>query len=148
TPRGPRITCSSPRWTRAAPDFSACTSCSRYPITCGSSTAPSTSSSCRRFIRGALGHLATAVLPQQPPAVGPTSSPAASPHDPVLVLCEARAMADSSDRSASDLDVLRRSHRGKFVALAGLLVAAAGLVWWNSRPGPIGNDEQAERVLV
>lgn len=57
-------------------------------------------------------------------------------------------MADSSDRSASDLDVLRRSHRGKFVALAALLAIAGGLVWWNSRPGPIGNDEQAERVLV
>lgn len=54
----------------------------------------------------------------------------------------------SPDRSASDLDVLRRSHRGKFVALAALLATAGGLVWWNSRPGPIGNDEQAERVLV
>lgn len=57
-------------------------------------------------------------------------------------------MAGASDRSASDLDVLRRSHRGKFVALAALLLGAGGLVWWNSRPGPIGNSEQAERVLV
>lgn len=54
----------------------------------------------------------------------------------------------SPDRSASDLDVLRRSHRGKFVALAALLATAGGLLWWTNRPGPIGNDEQAERVLV
>ncbi|MCY1056075.1 hypothetical protein [Nannocystis sp. SCPEA4] len=56
--------------------------------------------------------------------------------------------SDTPDRSASDLDILRRSHRGKFVALAALLATAGGLVWWNNRPGPIGNDEQAERVLV
>ncbi|MFY0538366.1 hypothetical protein [Nannocystis pusilla] len=43
---------------------------------------------------------------------------------------------------------MRRSHRGKFVALAALLATAGGLVWWNQRPKPIGNDEQAERVLV
>ncbi|HEY8375364.1 MAG TPA: hypothetical protein VIK91_02695, partial [Nannocystis sp.] len=54
----------------------------------------------------------------------------------------------SPDRSASDLDVLRRSHRGKFVALGALLLAAGGLVYWNQRPGPIGNREQPERVLV
>lgn len=53
-----------------------------------------------------------------------------------------------ADRSSSDLEVLRRSHRGKFVALAALLVGAGGFLWWRTRDKPIGNDEQPERVLV
>lgn len=57
-------------------------------------------------------------------------------------------MAGSADRSQSDLEVLRRSHRGKFVALAALLATAAGALWWSKRAGPIGQAEQPERVLV
>lgn len=53
-----------------------------------------------------------------------------------------------ADRSSSDLEVLRASHRGKFVALAVVLAGAGGFLWWKTRGGPIGNDEQADRVLV
>ncbi len=59
------------------------------------------------------------------------------------------AMASSAERSASDLEALRASNRGKFVAIAAVLAATGGaLAWWYGRTGPIGNSEQAERVIV
>ena len=53
-----------------------------------------------------------------------------------------------SDRSQTDLEVLRSSHRGKFVTLGVLVAAAAGFWWFMNRTGPIGNDEDPGRVLV
>ena len=53
-----------------------------------------------------------------------------------------------ADRSQTDLEVLRSSHRGKFITL-GVLLAAAGGVWlFFNRTGPIGQDEDPARVLV
>lgn len=58
-------------------------------------------------------------------------------------------MTGSAERSSSDLEALRASNRGKFIAIAAVLAGAAGaLAWWYGRSGPIGNKEQAERVLV
>ena len=53
-----------------------------------------------------------------------------------------------ADRSQTDLEVLRSSHRGKFVTLGVLLAAAGGLWWFYNRTGPIGNDEDPSHVLV
>ena len=52
------------------------------------------------------------------------------------------------ERSQTDLEVLRSSHRGKFVTLGVLLAAAGGLWWFYNRTGPIGNDEDPSHVLV
>jgi hypothetical protein len=52
------------------------------------------------------------------------------------------------DRSQTDLEVLRSSHRGKFILLGAVLAAGAGVWWWTHREGPIGNREEADRVLV
>ena len=58
-------------------------------------------------------------------------------------------MASSAERSSSDLEALRASNRGKYVAIAAVLAATAGgLAWWYGRTGPIGNAESAERVFV
>lgn len=53
-----------------------------------------------------------------------------------------------ADRSQTDLEVLRRSHRGKFITLGVMLAAAGGVWWFFNRPGPIGQDEDPARVLV
>lgn len=53
-----------------------------------------------------------------------------------------------ADRSQTDLEVLRSSHRGKFVTLGVLLAAAGGVWWFFNRTGPIGQDEDPARVLV
>ncbi len=53
-----------------------------------------------------------------------------------------------ADRSQTDLEVLRSSHRGKFVSLGVLLAAAGGVWWFFNRTGPIGQDEDPQRVLV
>ncbi len=53
-----------------------------------------------------------------------------------------------AERSQTDLEVLRSSHRGKFITLGVLLAAAGGVWWFFNRTGPIGNDEDASRVLV
>lgn len=53
-----------------------------------------------------------------------------------------------AERSQTDLEVLRSSHRGKFVSLAVLLAAAGGVWWFFNRTGPIGQDEDPARVLV
>jgi len=53
-----------------------------------------------------------------------------------------------ADRSQTDLEVLRRSHRGKFITLGVMLAAAGGVWWFFNRPGPIGQAEDPARVLV
>lgn len=58
-------------------------------------------------------------------------------------------MAGPADRSQSDLDVLRQSHRGKFVALAAVLAVAGGALWFKyGRNSPIGNREETDHVFV
>jgi len=52
------------------------------------------------------------------------------------------------DRSQTDLEVLSSSHRGKFITLGVMLAAAGGVWWFMNREGPIGNDEDPDRVLV
>ena len=52
------------------------------------------------------------------------------------------------ERSQTDLEVLRSSHRGKFITLGVLLAAAGGVWWFVNREGPIGNDEDPSHVLV
>ena len=52
------------------------------------------------------------------------------------------------ERSQTDLEVLRSSHRGKFVTLGVLLAAAGGVWWFFNRTGPIGNSEDPSHVLV
>lgn len=54
----------------------------------------------------------------------------------------------SAQRSQTDLEVLRSSHRGKFISLGLVLVIGAGVWWWTKRDKPIGNREEADRVLV
>jgi len=61
--------------------------------------------------------------------------------------CQAAAMS-AADRSQTDLEVLRSSHRGKFITLGVLLAAAGGVWWFVNRTGPIGQDEDPARVLV
>ena len=53
-----------------------------------------------------------------------------------------------AERSQTDLEVLRSSHRGKFITLGVLLAAAGGVWWFFNRGGPIGNDEDPAHVLV
>lgn len=53
-----------------------------------------------------------------------------------------------AQRSQTDLEVLRSSHRGKFISLGLVLVIGGGVWWWTHRDKPIGNREEADRVLV
>ena len=53
-----------------------------------------------------------------------------------------------AQRSQTDLEVLQSSHRGKFISLGLVLVIGAGVWWWTKRDKPIGNREDAARVLV
>lgn len=53
-----------------------------------------------------------------------------------------------AQQSQTDLEVLRSSHRGKFISLGLVLVIGAGVWWWTKRDKPIGNREEADRVLV
>ncbi|MBL9106626.1 MAG: hypothetical protein JNL82_37240 [Myxococcales bacterium] len=53
-----------------------------------------------------------------------------------------------AQRSQTDLEVLQSSHRGKFISLGLVLVVGAGVWWWSHRDKPIGQREQADRVLV
>lgn len=53
-----------------------------------------------------------------------------------------------AQRSQTDLEVLRSSHRGKFISLGLVLVIGGGVWWWSHRDKPIGQREQADRVLV
>lgn len=53
-----------------------------------------------------------------------------------------------AQRSQTDLEVLQSSHRGKFISLGLVLVIGAGVWWWTKRDKPIGNHEEADRVLV
>lgn len=63
-------------------------------------------------------------------------------------MCAKLASMSGAERSQTDLEVLRSSHRGKFVSLGVLLAAAGGVFWFFNRTGPIGQDEDPARVLV
>jgi hypothetical protein len=59
------------------------------------------------------------------------------------------AVMSGAQRSQTDLEVLRSSHRGKFISLGLVLVIGGGVWWWTKRGDQaIGNREEAERVLV
>lgn len=88
-----------------------------------------------------------AILPR-PPGPG-NARPGGRARMTIGATCAKLAPMASAERSQSDLEVLRQSHRGKFIALAALLVGAGGVLWYRyGRDAPIGNREDTDHVFV